>query len=175
MKITRILSLLAVVAVLAVTACKKDNPSPTDPNNPGGGGNTNNPPAPTRTSKLIEKQWKIKETRMIENGRTDTTSINIVGSTNWRFTFRADRTGSAVGTFLATSSDANPNFNWSFNGDSTIVNLVAGNGRAADYQFRNDSLLVRTVENLTLQLINSQGQPVGTVTGTLLETFNRVN
>lgn len=175
MKITRILSLLAVVAVLAVTACKKDNPTPTpDPTNPGGN-NTNNPPAPTRTSKLVEKQWKIKETRMIENGRTDTSNINIVGATNWRFTFRADRTGTATGTFLATSADANPNFNWTFNADSTSVNLVAANGRTAAYQFRNDSLLVRTVENLTLQLINSQGQPVGTVTGTLIESFNRVN
>ncbi|MBA4303020.1 MAG: hypothetical protein C0424_02215 [Sphingobacteriaceae bacterium] len=174
MKITRILSLLAVVAVLAVTACKKDNPTPTDPNNPGGGGN-NNPPAPTRTSKLVEKQWKVKETRMIESGRTDTTTINIVGAANWRFTFRADRTGTATGTFLATSADPNPNYNWSFNVDSTNVTLVAGNGRSASYAFRNDTLLVRSVENLTLQLINSQGQPVGTVTGTLLETFNRVN
>lgn len=174
MKITRTLSLLAVVAVLAVTACKKDNPTPTDPNNPGGGGN-NNPPAPTRTSKLVEKQWKVKETRMIENGRTDTTSINIVGAANWRFTFRADRTGTATGTFLATSADPNPNYNWSFDSDSTNVTLVASNGRSASYAFRNDTLLVRSVENLTLQLINSQGQPVGTVTGTLLETFNRVN
>lgn len=172
MKITRTLSLLAVVAVLAVTACKKDNPTPTDPNNPGG---TTNPPAPTRTSKLIEKLWKVKETRMIENGSTDTTNINIVGATNWRFTFRADRTGTATGSFLATSADPNPAFNWTFNGDSTSVNLVAANGRSASYLFRNDSLLVRSVENLTLTLVNSQGQPVGQVTGTLLETFNRVN
>lgn len=172
MKITRTLSLLAVVAVLAVTACKKDNPSPSDPNNPGGG-NTN-PPAPTKTSILTEKQWKVRSTLMIEDGQTDTASINIVGATNWRFTFRADRTGSAVGTFLGTSSDPNPEFTWSFNADSTAVNLTAANGRAAIYDFR-DSLLTRTVEGLTLQLLNQQGQPVGTITGTLLESFDKVN
>lgn len=173
MKITRTLAVVAMAAALAVTACKKDEINPVDPNNPGGGGN-NNPPAPTKTQLLSEKQWKVQSTRMIEDGQTDTANINIIGADTWRFTFRADRTGTAVGTFLATQATPSPDFNWVFNNDSTFVTLTAANGRSASYQF-TDSTLVRSVPNLTLTLVNSQGQPVGQVTGTLLEAFNKVN
>ena len=173
MKITRTLAVVAMAAAMAVTACKKDDITPVDPNNPGGGGN-NNPPAPTKTQLLSEKQWKIKSTQMIEDGQTDTTAINIIGADTWRYTFRADRTGTAVGTFLATQAEPSPNFNWVFNNDSTAVTLTTAGGRSASYQF-TDSTLVRSVPNLTLTLVNSQGQPVGQVTGTLLEAFNKVN
>lgn len=174
MNFTRTLAVVAMAAALAVTACKKDDITPVDPNNPGGGSNTNNPPAPTKTSKLVEKQWKIQSTRMIEDGQSDTANINIVGADTWRFTFRADRTGTAVGTFLATQAAPSPDFNWVFNNDSTFVTLTTAGGRSASYRF-TDSTLVRSVPNLTLTLVNSQGQPVGQVTGTLLESFNKVN
>lgn len=175
MKFTRTLAVVALAAAMAVTACKKDDITPVDPNNPGGGGGNNNPPAPTKTQLLSEKQWKIQSTRMIEDGQTDTTNINIIGADTWRFTFRADRTGTAVGTFLATQATPSPDFNWAFNNDSTFVTLTPTNGRPpASYRF-TDSTLVRSVPNLTLTLVNSQGQPVGQVTGTLLEAFNKVN
>lgn len=174
MKLNRNLALVLVAGLLAVTACKKDNPTPTDPNNPN---NPNNPaPRPTRTQQLTAKSWKVKQHRMIEDGQPDTANINIVGSTDWRITFAANRTGTATGTFMATQANPSPAFSWSFNSDSTYVSLVpTAGGNGLDYQLIDSTSLQRVVPNLTLTLVNSQGQPVGQITGTLIESFEKVN
>lgn len=173
MKLNKNLALVLVAGLLAVTACKKDNPTPIDPNNPN---NPNNPAPPTRTDLLTAKTWKVKQHRMIENGQPDTTDINIVGSADWRLTFAANRTGTAVGTFMATQANPSPAFSWSFNNDSTYVSLVpTAGGNGLDLQLIDSTLLTRVVPNLTLTLVNSQGQPVGQVTGTLIENFEKVN
>lgn len=173
MKLNKNLALVLVAGLLAVTACKKDNPTPTDPNNPS---NPSNPAPPTRTDLLIAKSWKVKQHRMIEDGQPDTANINIVGSADWRLTFAANRTGTAVGTFMATQANPSPAFSWSFNNDSTFVSLApTAGGNGLDLQLIDSTSLTRVVPNLTLTLVNSQGQPVGQITGTLIESFEKVN
>lgn len=173
MKLNKNLALVLVAGILAVTACKKDNPTPVDPNNPN---NPSNPAPPTRTQQLTAKAWKVKQHRMIEAGQNDTANINIVGSADWRLTFAANRTGNAVGTFMATQANPSPAFSWSFNNDSTFVSLApTAGGNGLDLQLIDSTSLTRVIPNLTLTLVNSQGQPVGQVTGTLIESFEKVN
>lgn len=161
-----------VAGMLVFSACKKDNPDPNDPNNPN---NPNNPPVPTQTDKLTDKAWKVQKTRMKEDGQHDTVDVIIVGAENWRLTFAANRTGTATGTFMATQAAPSPAFTWQFNNDSTYVSLTpTAGGAGLDYLF-TATTLTRTVPNLTLSLIDQNGNQVGTVTGTLFETFDRVN
>jgi len=170
MKIKKNLTLLMIAGILAVTACKKDNPAPIEPTTPPV------PAPPTRTQQLTAKSWKVKQHRMIEDGQPDTTAINIVGSADWRFTFAGNRTGTAVGTFMATQANPTPAFSWSFNNDSTFVSLApTAGGNGLDFQFIDSTSLTRVVQNLTLVLVNSQGQQVGQITGTLIENFEKVN
>lgn len=172
MKIYNKLALALVAGMLVFSACKKDNPDPNDPNNPN---NPSNPPVPTQTDKLTEKTWKIQKTRMKEDGQNDTVDVTIVGAENWRLTFAANRTGTAAGTFMATQANPNPAFSWQFNNDSTYVSLTpTAGGAGLDYLF-TENTLTRTVPNLTLTLIDQNGNQVGTVTGILFETFDRVN
>ncbi|MDP2189088.1 MAG: hypothetical protein Q8J69_10440 [Sphingobacteriaceae bacterium] len=169
MKLNRNLALVLVAGILAVTACKKDNPTPNTPNTP------NTPAPPTRTQQLTAKTWKIKQHRMIENGRTDTSNINIVGATNWRLTFAANRTGTAEGTFMATQANPSPAFSWSFNNDSTFVSLApTAGGNGLDLQLIDSTSLRRVVPNITLAIVNSQGQQTGQISGTLIESFERI-
>jgi hypothetical protein len=165
MKLIQKSFLFVVAGALVFTACKKDTPTPVDPNNTGG---TNNPPAPTKTELLTQKLWKVQSTRLIETGRTDTQNVNIVGSANWRYAFRTDKTGTATGTFLNTGE-----FTWDFaNTAQNSVTITKGSTNAT-YAFA-DSTLTRVVNNLTLTLVDANGNPVGQVTGTLIEKFDKV-
>lgn len=155
--------LFALVGALAFTACKKDNPSPTDPNNGGNGGN--NPPTVTNTQRLTAKPWKIKSTRMIENGSTDTNNVNIVGSADWRLTFRADSTGTIVGTFFQSGD-----LTWVFINNETQVSMARVGGSSGVYNFSSTSLF-RSLPNTTLALVDGNGNQVGQVTGTVLEEY----
>jgi hypothetical protein len=93
--------------------------------------------------------------------------VRIVGSENWRVQFKADSTGIATGTIMGDG-----NFTWSFtNAAKTAVRIVK-NGNF-NYTFEADSLLRGSIPNLTLTLVDGSGNPVGTVTGTLNETYNR--
>jgi hypothetical protein len=173
MKLNKNLALVLLAGLLAVTACKKDNPTPNDPNNPN---NPNTPTAPTRTDYLTAKTWKVKQHRMIENGQPDTADINIVGSANWRLTFAANRTGTATGTFMATQANPSPAFSWAFNNDSTYVSITpTAGGNGMDFQMIDSTLLTRVLPNLTLTLVDQSGQPVGQITGTLIESYDKVN
>lgn len=164
MKLIQKSFLFVVAGALVFTACKKDTPTPVDPNNPGG----TNPPAPTKTELLTQKLWKVQSTRLIETGRTDTQNVNIVGSANWRYAFRTDKTGTATGTFLNTGE-----FTWDFaNTAQNSVTITKGSTNAT-YAFA-DSTLTRVVNNLTLTLVDANGNPVGQVTGTLIEKFDKV-
>ena len=112
---------------------------------------------------------------MIENGQNDTANINIVGSVNWRLTFAANRTGTATGTFIATQANPNPAFSWSFNSDSTRVNIApTAGGNGLDLQLTDSTSLHRVVQNITLAIVNSQGQQTGQISGTLIESFERI-
>lgn len=165
MKINKNLTLVLVTGMLALTACKKDNPTP--PNT--------TPPPPTRTEQLTAQSWRVKQHRMIENGQNDTATINIVGSINWRLTFAANRTGTATGTFMATQANPTPAFSWSFNSDSTTVNIApTTGGNGLDLQLIDSTSLHRVVPNITLAIVNSQGQQTGQRTGTLIESFERI-
>lgn len=173
MNISKKLALVFAAGLLVFSACKKENIDPTDPNNPN---NPNNPPAgPTKTEILTQRAWKVQSTRMIEAGQTDTANVNIVGAENWRFTFAAAGTGTATGTFLATQQNQNPTFNWVFTNNETRVSITpTAGGNALVYDF-NEQTLKRVIPSITLQLIDGNGQPVGQISGTLIETFERVN
>ncbi|MFN3529078.1 MAG: hypothetical protein ACK417_04055 [Bacteroidia bacterium] len=172
MKVFRNFALVLAAGMLVFTACKKDEIDPTDPNNPN---NPNNPPAPTKAEILAEKPWKVKLTRMIEQGQNDTANINIVGADQWRFNFVADGTGTATGTFMATQQNPNPAFNWVFlNNDTQISITPTAGGNALIYDYKTETL-ERVIQNITLQLIDSNGNPVGNITGTLIEIFEKAN
>jgi hypothetical protein len=172
MKTSKKILMIFAVGLLTITACKKDNINPTDPNNPN---NPNNPPAgPSKTEILTQRAWKIQSTRMIEQGQNDTANVTIVGADQWRYSFSADGTGTATGTFLATQQNSNPPFNWVFTNNETKVSITpSSGGNALIYDF-NEQTLKRVIPSITLTLIDGSGQPVGQVTGTLIETFERV-
>jgi len=165
MKLIQKSFLFVVAGALLFAACKKDNPTPVDPTNPGG---TNNPPAPTKTELLTQKLWKVQSTRLIETGRTDTQNVNIVGSANWRYAFRTDKTGTATGTFLGSGT-----FTWDFANTAQNSVTITNSSTNATYAFA-DSTLTRVVNNLTLNLVDANGNTIGQVTGTLIEKFDKV-
>lgn len=153
-----------MLGMLVFAACKKDNPTPTDPNNPGGG----NPPAPTNTQLISAKAWKLTSSRLIEQGQTDTTNVTIVGSTDWRFNFAADGTGSIVGTFLNSGQ-----MTWAFGANETRVDITKSGSAAVSYDYTTTTLK-RTIPNITLTLLDANGNPVGTVSGTVLEAWEKL-
>lgn len=155
-----------LMGMLVFAACKKDNPTPTDPNNTGGG--TNNPPAPTNTELISAKPWQVASTRIIEQGQTDTVNINIVGSTNWRFNFAANGSGSIVGTFLNSGA-----MTWAFAANETRVDITKSGASPISYNYTATSLK-RTIPNIRLTLVNSAGDSVGSVTGTVLEDWIKI-
>jgi len=150
-----------LMGMLVFAACKKDNPTPTDPNNPGGG----NPPAPTNTELISAKPWQVATTRIIEQGQTDTANINIVGSANWRLTFAANGSGSIVGTFMNSGA-----MTWAFAANETRVDITKTGAAAVSYNYTATSLK-RTIPNIQLTIVNSAGDSVGSVTGTVLEDW----
>ncbi len=158
--------MVVLMGMLVFAACKKDNPTPTDPNNPGGSGN--NPPAPTNTQLISAKPWKLSSSRLIEQGQTDTTNVTIVGSADWRFTFAANGTGTIVGTFLNSGE-----MSWAFAANETRVDITKTGSSAVSYNYTPTSL-TRTIPNVTLTLLDAGGNPVGQVTGTVLEAWEKM-
>jgi len=154
-----------LMGMLLFAACKKDNPTPTGPNNLGG---TNNPPAPTNTELISAKPWKLTSSRLIEQGQTDTTNVNIIGSADWRFTFAANGTGSILGTFLNSGE-----MTWAFAASETRVDITKAGSAAVSYNYTTTTLK-RTLPNVTLTLLDANGNPVGTVTGTVLEAWEKM-
>ncbi len=165
MKLLNKTFLFVVMGMLVFAACKKDETITPDPNNPGG---TNNPPDTTNTQHLSLKAWKIKSTRLIEQGQTDTTNVNIVGSADWRLTFVADGTGTAIGTFLNGGA-----FTWVFASNETQVTLTKTGASPITYNFTKTTLN-RVIPNITLTLVDGNGNPVGQVSGTVLEDYEKL-
>ena len=155
-----------LMGMLVFAACKKDNPAPTNPNNPGGG--TNNPPVPTNTDLISAKPWKLTSSRLIEQGQSDTTNVTIVGSADWRFTFAANGTGTIVGTFLNSGE-----MTWAFSANETRVDITKSGFTAVSYDY-TATTLKRSIPNVTLTLLDANGNPVGQVTGTVLEAWEKM-
>lgn len=150
------LLLLPFIVIIAV-ACSKDDPIKPNPV----------PIPPSKSELLTMKKWKIKSASFIRNTGDTLKDVTIVGSQNWRIEFRADSTGTATGTIMQDGF-----FAWKFS-DATKTNVTITKGNTYNYKFVADSLLQGSISNLTLTLIDANGNPTGTISGTLNETYNR--
>lgn len=149
--------LLTAFAAAVLASCSKDDPVTPTPT----------PTPPTKTELLAQKRWKLKTVTFIRTTGDTLQNVRIVGSENWRIQFKSDSTGIATGTIMQDG-----NFTWSFsNATKTAIRIVKSN--TFNYNFVADSLLTGSIPNLTLTLVDGSGNPVGTVTGTLNETYNR--
>lgn len=146
----------AILALgLALGACKKDDPEPAGP------------PPPTDEEILSEKAWQISETKIVDSAN-DTSTVNIIGSADWRLTFKKDGTGVVLGTLLQSGE-----FTWNFNSTKTQVNVTKG-ATNISYDYSNKNLLIGVLQNVTLTVVDSNGNPIGTLTGDVIETYIKV-
>ncbi len=147
---------------MALGACKKDDPEPETPVVPGP------PPGPTDAEVLAAKPWKISETKIVDSAN-DTATVNIVGSADWRLTFNKDSTGTVIGTLFQSGE-----FTWNFNTAKTTVTVRKGS-TTINYDYTNKNLLKGVLPNVTLTVVDQNGDPIGTLTGTVLETYIKVD
>ncbi len=152
-----------LLGMLVFAACKKDDAISPNPNNPGG---NNNPPDTTNTQYLTMKPWKVRKTRMLENGTTDTVNVTITGQENFRLTFMADGTGVAIGTILGGGS-----FTWAFGSNETQV-ILTKSGAPTTYKYTKTSLQGAT-PNVPIAIIDENGN-TRQIIATMFEEFERL-
>ncbi len=127
-------------------------------------------PPPSQESKLellTQRRWKIKSFLIIKNSGDTLKNVRILQSENWRISFNPDSTGNTIGTIMRDGF-----FSWRFtNFEQTSLTITKGG--SFNYTLVSDSLLKGVIPNLNLTLVDSLGNPVESITGTLNETYNR--
>ena len=146
------IAFLFIMVSTAIVSCKKEEPVV---------------PVPTKEEELAEKKWLVSSTMITESGQQPKT-ITINGSATWRYTFKADGTGTTTGTFHNSES-----FTWTFNADKTKITVVSSK-ITITYDYVAKTSLNGTTGVLTLQVVDASGNPTGqTITGTITESWVR--
>lgn len=159
------LIILGIATLVFASCSKKEEPAPTP-----------EPPKPTTQELLSAKAWKNTTntlTVQVPNStppRDTILNVTLVNADTWRFNFEIANKGTAIGVFGAGSVP----FTYTVTADTAIAMTYGSPSTQRNYVFKNNQLK-GSFPGTRLTVVDQNGQPQGTITGTLVETWIKVD